>query len=87
VPQLAKEALGLLRSVSEEEMDRNIGSERAWPSDFWSVAVAPSPSARSKTKSVLWLSRGEALILVLLLSFGLWAAIWGAVALLAVGGR
>jgi hypothetical protein len=33
------------------------------------------------------LSRGEALILVLLLSLGLWAATWGAVALLALGGQ
>ena len=65
-------------------MDRDIGSERAWPSDFWSVAAEPSPSV---LKAVLWLSRGEALILVLLLSFGLWATIWGAIALLAVGAR
>ena len=65
-------------------MDGNIGSERAPPSNFWSVAVEPWPSV---AKTILWLSRGEALILVLLLSFGLWAAIWGAIALLAVGGR
>ena len=51
-------------------MDRNIGSERAWP------------SVRSEP-----LSQGEALILILLLSFGFWAAIWGIIALLAVGGR
>jgi len=80
----AKETFALLRPVSEEEMDRNIGSERAWPPDFWSVAVEPWPSV---PETILWLSRGEALILVLLLSFGLWAAIWGAIALLAVGGR
>jgi len=55
---------------SEEEMDRSIGSERAWP------------SVRSEP-----LSQGEALILILLLSFGFWAAIWGVIALLAVGGR
>jgi hypothetical protein len=55
---------------SEEEMDRSIGSERAWP------------SVRSEP-----LSQGEALILMLLLSFGFWAAIWGAIALLAVGWR
>ena len=69
---------------SEKKMNRNIGSEGAWPSDFWSVAQEPSPSVPT---AVLRLSRGEALILVLLLSCGLWAAIWGAVALLAVGGR
>jgi hypothetical protein len=51
-------------------MDRNIGSERAWP------------SVRSER-----VSQGEALILILLLSFGFWAAIWGVIALLAVGGR
>jgi hypothetical protein len=55
---------------SEEEMDRNIGSERAWP------------SVRSER-----FSQGEALILILLLSFGFWGTIWGAITLLAVGGR
>jgi hypothetical protein len=45
------------------------------------------PSLRAEHQTPLWLSRGEALVLVLLLSFGLWAAIWGLVALLAVGGR
>jgi hypothetical protein len=64
-----------------------IGAGRAWPPDFWSVAVEPRSSVRSEPKVVLWLSRGEALILVLLVSFGLWAAIWGAIALLAVGTR
>ena len=65
-------------------MDRDIGPERAWPSDFWSAASEPSASIPKTT--ALWLSRGEALILVLLLSFGLWATIWGAIALLALGG-
>jgi len=68
-------------------MDKSIGPASAWPSDCWSVAVAPSPSVRSQRKAVLWLSRGEALILVLLLSFGLWAAIWGTIALLAIAVR
>ena len=67
---MRKEAFGLRRPVSEEEMDRNIGSERAWP------------SVRSER-----LSQGEALISILLLSFGFWAAIWGAITLLAVGWR
>jgi hypothetical protein len=74
----AKEAFGLLRPDSEEEMDRNIWSEHAWPSDSWSAAVEPSPSVRSEPTASLSLSRGEALILVLSLSFGLWA-IWGAI--------
>jgi hypothetical protein len=47
-------------------MDRNIAMERAWAADSWNVGEEPSPP----------------LILVLLLSFGLCAAIWGAVILL-----
>jgi hypothetical protein len=79
----------VLQPVGEEGMDRNIATERACPADFWSVGEEPSTSFRStsKSKAAFPLSRGEALILVLLLSFGLWAAIWGVVALLAVGGR
>jgi hypothetical protein len=78
----------LFRPVSEEEMDKNIGSEGAWPSDFWNAGDQVLPSLRAEHKTPLWLSRGEALVLVLLLSFGLWAAIWGVVALLlTVGGR
>jgi hypothetical protein len=40
---------------------------------------------RSECKAAVWLSRGEALVLVLLASVGLWAAIWGVIALLAAG--
>ena len=68
-------------------MDRNIATERACPADFWIIGEELSPSSRSERKAAFWLSRGEALILVLLLSLGLWAATWGAVALLAMGGR
>jgi hypothetical protein len=67
-------------------MDRNIGSERAWLSDFWSAAAEPSPSSRSESRAALSLSRAQTLILVLLLSSGLWAAIWGVVALLVAVG-
>jgi hypothetical protein len=45
-----------------------------------------SPSLRSETGATLRLSRGEMLILVLLLSLGLWALIWGAISLLAAFG-
>ena len=62
-------------------MDQKSGSERAWPSDFWSIATEAFPSFRSEREAAS-LSTGEALILVLLLSCGLWAAIWGAIALL-----
>jgi hypothetical protein len=68
-------------------MDRYTVTERACPADFWSVGEEPSPLPRSESKAAFWLTRGEALVLVLLLSFGLWAAIWGAVALLGAGGR
>jgi hypothetical protein len=76
-----------LQPVGEEEMDKYTATQRAWPADFWSVRDEPSLLPRSECKAALWLTRGEALILVLLLSFGLWAAIWGAVALLGAGGR
>ena len=67
-------------------MDRNIATERACHADFWSVGEEPAMSSRSEAEAIFGLSRREALILVLLLSFALWAAIWGAVAVLAVGG-
>jgi hypothetical protein len=63
---------------------RTIATEHRYPADFWSFGDT-SPS-RSEREPAFCLSSGEALILVLLLSFGLWAAIWGTVALLAVGG-
>jgi hypothetical protein len=77
-----------LGRLEEQGMDRNIATtERVHPAYFWSVGVEPSPSSRSEFKAAFSLSKGEALTVVLLLSFGLWAAIWGAVALLAIGGR
>ena len=66
-------------------MGRNIVMEHRYPADFWSVRVEPS-SSRPERKPGLRLSGGQALSLMLLVSFGLWAVIWGAVALLAVGG-
>jgi hypothetical protein len=64
----------------------NTATECACPAYSWSVRKKPSLSLRSERKPGFWLSGGEALLLVLLLSFGLWAVIWGAVALLAMGG-
>jgi hypothetical protein len=63
-------------------MDRNIATERACPADFWSVGEEPSTSFRSEAKASLGLSQGHALILVLVLSSVLYAAIWATVALL-----
>ena len=68
-------------------MDGNTATERVCLAESWSVGEEPPLSPRSECKAAVWLSRGEALISVLLLSLGLWAATWGAVALLAVGGR
>jgi hypothetical protein len=68
-------------------MDTNIATERAYSADFWSAGEEPAPSARPECKAAFPLNRGEALILVLLLSLGLSAATWGAIALLAMGGR
>jgi hypothetical protein len=61
-------------------MNRDIAMERARPGDFRSVEREPSASSQSERKLAFFLSRSEALIFVLLLSFGLWAAIWGGVA-------
>ena len=66
-------------------MDRNIASGRARSADFWNAGEEALPSLRAEHKTAPWPSRGEALVLVVLLSFGFWAAIWGAVALLAAG--
>jgi hypothetical protein len=53
-----------------------------------SCAVRHRPSSIRQTGcgATLQLSRGEALILVLFLSLGLWAVIWGALSLLALCG-
>jgi hypothetical protein len=66
-------------------MDGRITTGRARSADFWNAGEEALPSLRAEHKTALRLSRGEALVLVVLLSFGFWAAIWGAVALLAAG--
>jgi hypothetical protein len=66
-------------------MDGNITMGRARPADFWNAGEEALPSLRAEHKTAPWPSRGEALVLVVLLSFGFWAAIWGAIALLAAG--
>jgi hypothetical protein len=45
-----------------------------------STTSGPSRSDRSARPAALPLNRGASVIVVLLLSLGLWAAIWGAVA-------
>ena len=66
-------------------MDGNIMMGRARPADFWNAGEEALPSLRAEHKTAPWPSRGEALVLVVLLSVGFWAAIWGAIALLAAG--
>jgi hypothetical protein len=66
-------------------MHRKIAMELAYPTDFWAIEEESPPSLRSECKPSVWLSREEALVLVLFASVGLWAAIWGVIALLAVG--
>jgi hypothetical protein len=66
-------------------MDGNIMMGRARPADFWNAGEKALPSLRAEHKTAPWPSRGEALVLVVLLSFAFWAAIWGAIALLAAG--
>ena len=46
-----------------------------------SITVAPSRSALSARTAAFPLNTGTALIVILLLSLGLWAMIWAAVAL------
>ena len=81
----------MLLPVGEEQAGGNIASRRVCLADFrfpisGSLGVEPSPSPRSETKASLWLSQGQALILVLVLSSVLYAAIWATVALLSVAG-
>jgi hypothetical protein len=68
-------------------VDRNIGVGASLATHFRSIETESLLSFRSERKAALQLRRGEALILILLLSLGLWATIWGAVALLAGEGR
>ena len=68
-------------------MDRKTALQWVCPSaSWWGRHGAPS-SASSEYEPTPWPSRGEALTLVLLLSLGLWALIWGAVSLEADGLR
>jgi hypothetical protein len=67
----------------EKQMDRKSVSQWVYSAACWRVRHEPSSSSCSECDLALRLSRGETLILVLLVSLGLWALIWGAVSLLA----
>jgi len=58
-------------------------SERARSTNSCAVRQGPSSFRQMGYGATLQLSRGGALILVLFLSLGLWAVIWGALSLLA----
>jgi hypothetical protein len=64
-------------------MDSKRSSPSQWLSSAapWRVWQGRSLSSDSQGDPTLRLSRGETLILVLLLSLGLWALIWGALSL------
>jgi hypothetical protein len=59
-------------------------SQGVYAAASYKVRHGPSPSAGSEGEPTLELSRGETLILVVLLSLGLWALIWGGVSLWAL---
>ena len=58
----------------EDQMDRKTALQLVCPSACGGGRHGPSPSSP-------WPSRGEAPMLVLLVSLGLWALIWAAVSL------
>jgi hypothetical protein len=64
-------------------MDNDTVLKSAYPADVRSIRDEASPSDGSAGEVALQLTRRASLILVLLLSLGLWAAIWAAVASLA----
>lgn len=66
-------------------MDRKTTLQWVYPASSGKVRHGPSPS-RSECEPTLPLSRGETLILVLLLSLGLWALIWAGVSILGAYG-
>src|ERR1700730_17540650 len=66
------------RPVSRKRRQRALAADRNRR-----ITAGPSRSDRSARAAALPLNRRASLIVVLLLSLGLWAAIWGAVASLA----
>jgi hypothetical protein len=70
----------------EDLMGRKTTSKWDFSSAFWGPPHDPSPSPGSGYEPTPWPSRGEAPVLVLLLSLGLWALIWAVVSLSATCG-
>jgi hypothetical protein len=70
----------------EEQMESKAALQQVRSAASCGIAHGPSPFPRSECEPVRGFGRGETLVLVLLLSFGLWALIWAAVSLVAVYG-
>jgi hypothetical protein len=67
-------------------MERKAALQRVCSAASGGVAHGTSPFPPSGCEPARGFDRGETLVFVLLLSFGLWALIWGAVSLLAADG-
>ena len=65
-----------------QQMDGKAASQRVCPAVSCGGRHGLSPSRRSECEFAFGAGRGQTLVLVLLVSLGLWAMIWGAVSLL-----
>jgi hypothetical protein len=70
----------------EEQMERKAALQRVCSAASSGTAHGPSPFPHPVCEPARGFGRAETLVFVLLLSFGLWALIWGAVSLLAADG-
>jgi hypothetical protein len=70
----------------EARMERKAALQRVCPAASSGAAHGPSPFLRPECEPARAFGRGETLVFVLLLSFGLWALIWGAVSVLGAYG-
>jgi hypothetical protein len=60
----------------EEPVDRNTAWRGAYSTDYPSLQGNPSPPDRTTHEATLRLTRAMSLIVILLISLGLWASIW-----------
>jgi hypothetical protein len=88
-PLLQRRAVGLTpaKPVLRKRRRLALAAERQSRRRKSSITWGPSRSDRSARAAALPLNRGASLIVVLLLSLGLWAAICGAVASLEIRGK
>src|ERR1700757_1122873 len=88
-PLLQRRAVGVTpaKPVLRKRRRLTLAAERQARRHKISTASGPSRSDRSTRAAALPLNRGASLIVVLLLSLGLWAAIFGAAASLEIRGK